>query len=254
MKEAQVAKCRDWINQCIEVLRQEHIWDSHIQGEINVIPKGEVSALQYISKGNVRNSKSGHYLAKIQSGQKEVSITWVKSVFAKKYLKYVQSHAGTWHDVPQGQFRSASVPHSGTLDWSPPMKNYPQMWFKQESGCDVCAYASISSALHYSGDKDTARSLKEYVGKGYGNISTQQDRDNFKLALSSPKKYNTLTKHRKMGIEDFQRGVVISALLVGSDGSRNHRVAIYNDWIFDSNCDSAVPINTRQFKLVCGWI
>ena len=45
-----------------------------------------------------------------------------------------------------------------------------------------------------------------------------------------------------MKMADIKSGVVISALLVGSDGSSNHRVAIYNGWIFDSNCDSAFPL------------
>jgi len=106
----------------------------------------------------------------------------------------------------------------------------------------VCAYASMASALHYSGDTITAIALKEYVDKGDGNISSEQDLNNFKLALISSRMYNTMTEHKRMKMADIKRGVVISALLVGSDGSSNHRVAIYNDWIFDSNCDWAFPL------------
>ena len=35
---------------------------------------------------------------------------------------------------------------------------------------------------------------------------------------------------------------VVSVLLQGSDGSRNHRIALYNNWLFDSNCDNAYPL------------
>ena len=41
---------------------------------------------------------------------------------------------------------------------------------------------------------------------------------------------------------------VVSMLLVGSDGSRNHRVARWGMWLFDSNCAHAVPLTRANLN------
>ena len=48
----------------------------------------------------------------------------------------------------------------------------------------------------------------------------------------------------KMKLEDFQEksSSVVSAVLFGSDGSHNHRVAMWGSWLFDSNLATAIPL------------
>ena len=55
-------------------------------------------------------------------------------------------------------------------------------------------------------------------------------------------------KTMDLSILQTQRSGVVSAIVVGSDGSCNHRVAIWNNWCFDSNCLSAVLLTWENIN------
>ena len=86
--------------------------------------------------------------------------------------------------------------------------------------------------------------MKTYVAKGQGFIKHEKDQRVFEDHLKSSKTFNRLEIHKKMDICILQkeRSGVVSAILVGSDGSCNHRVAFWKNWLFDSNLSNAVPL------------
>ena len=102
----------------------------------------------------------------------ELTYLWVNDVFHWKYIIWVKTKSNIWHDVPVGVSRGNDdlLPKWGPKNWSPPIHYYPQMWLKQDKGQDVCAHASIVSALFHAGDNETAEKLRERVSTGKGLI------------------------------------------------------------------------------------
>ena len=50
----------------------------------------------------------------------------------------------------------------------------------------------------------------------------------------------------------IQHNEIIFAILWGSDNSQSHAVAIVNDWIFDGNCQNALPLCKENLDICCG--
>ena len=84
---------------------------------------------------------------------------WVTNgnIFCPIYV----GQAPKWCPVPDGKSRDTfkskvnnrdtcnSIPILGPGKWTPLLDIYPPMWLKQTPGSDVCAYASIASALYF---------------------------------------------------------------------------------------------------------
>ena len=119
-----------------------------------------------------QGSKSGYFEGMVGTVSQELSFRWVRSesVFDQRYVDYVVSNSRRWFTVPEGNSRKENnpIPVLGPMNWVAPTKDYPPMWLRQCPGNEVCAYASMASALYYAGDTVTANQLKRKVDAGYG--------------------------------------------------------------------------------------
>jgi hypothetical protein len=102
----------------------------------------------------------------------------------------------------------------------------------------------MASSLYHAGDLKTSQKLKEEVAEGRGFLISGSDKKGFKKILKSSQKFTNMVVKPKMIMEDFQDQStnVVSAVLLGSDGSHNHRVAVWGSWLFDSNLPTAIPL------------
>ena len=245
LKKAQSCHHTEWIQGIKTQLSQRNRWKKVIDDEVKAWPIGEVNLLMY---DTTKKGRFGTFTAKVgKNGNiQELSYSWVHNVFHWRYIVWVKSKANIWHDVPVGKSREdrLSLPKCGHINFIPSTHNYPQMWLRQDKGQDVCAYASMASALFHSGDNETAVKMKEQVTSGNGIIMDGKSRDAFLKILRSSQMFQ-LKIHNKMDLRMFMKynsGVVTSALLIGSDGGSNHCVATWNHFLFDSNCSHAVPL------------
>ncbi len=127
------------------------------------------------------------------------------------------------------------------------LEDWPEIRFRQGSK-ETCMFSSVASALFYMGLRRTAFMLNDQAAK---STRKHLNEDKVKLMEEVFDKHEPMLiepgerKEYKSGItrhEDFISDRLTLAVLGSIDGSRNHAVAFFDHWLFDSNETRAMPI------------
>ena len=124
--------------------------------------------------------------------------------------------------------------------------NAPKVKYMQEEKSDMCISKALSSVLQYAGFNEIANSInRTFVDR---KDCFQGSDPNFKKIAEYAKnhlpkwlQYHSKKIHTIKWTKIRQFDIFVAGIL-GNDRVGNHAVAIYNNWIFDSNEKIAIPL------------
>jgi hypothetical protein len=170
---------------------------------------------------------------------------WVKSNFEKGYLEQLKCSSGnngSFLKVPPGDSRK----HTNIAEGSG-----PQIHYQQQEGERTCMVYSLASALHFLGRKDVAAKIRN------DSARYRKDINSFCTFVKDLKSRHKIFRKETPGKgtvnnwwSDKLSGLYLTRLR-GSDGKDDHCVAIFDNWIFDSNFKFALPRTRESFDLCC---
>jgi hypothetical protein len=175
----------------------------------------------------------------------ELEDDWVEENFHEEFLDLVKRKSNSEHcrfiKLPIGKAKPLSSPECNLCN---PVIKYLQ------NGKDNCVFASMESALSYMGFTYLATLVAKYEQEF---LKTQYTNDtyssvmgllNFKITTFKIREFNRKYQLKKIKnpdefdlIENAKKNptILYHVVLVGTDGSENHCVCIYNNYIFDGN-------------------
>ena len=127
------------------------------------------------------------------------------------------------------------------------LKDWPEIRFRQGSR-DTCMFSSVASALFFMGLRRTASMLHDQAARSTRKhlngekVKLMEEvfakHEPWLIASGERKEYKSGLLRREDYISDQLTMVVLGCI----DGSRNHAVAFFDHWVFDSNETHAMPI------------
>jgi hypothetical protein len=175
----------------------------------------------------------------------DLEIDWVEENFHEEFLELVKKKSRRdrrkYIKLPIGKAKPLTSPDCNRMN--------PVIHFLQ-NGKDNCVFASMASALFYMTYNDLSSLVwkfseefekTQYTNDTYGQVLTIA---NAKIYLLNDKSFNKNYQMRKIKypenfdlikVATLNPKILYHVVLKGSDGSENHCVAIYNNFIFDGN-------------------
>ena len=126
----------------------------------------------------------------------------------------------------------------------------PKIRYKQRSGEDLCVPKAFASMLHNVGFVKESELInnrfndKKYCFTVRDNNLTAVYRYSMDILPNWLQLSRKFIKRMKWD-EDIKQFDLFVGVLKGSDGQVNHAVGIFNNWIFDSNKDCAIPLSQK---------
>ena len=170
---------------------------------------------------------------------------WTEANFHEEFLNLVKQKSRRdqkkFIKLPIGKAKPLSSPTCNL--------NNPEIRYLQ-NGKDNCVFASIASALSYMGystistliwkyeseftktqfQKNTYGSVVQILHDKIGSYNIKDFNQNYQLRrITEPDKFNLV----EMG--KLNPNILYHVVLVGSDGSENHCVCVFDNFIFDGN-------------------
>ena len=170
---------------------------------------------------------------------------WTEANFHEEFLNLVKQKSRRdqkkFIKLPIGKAKPLSSPTCNL--------NNPEIRYLQ-NGKDNCVFASIASALSYMGystistliwkyeseftktqfQNDTYGSVVQILHDKIGSYNIKDFNQNYQLRrITEPDKFNLV----EMG--KLNPNILYHVVLVGSDGSENHCVCVFDNFIFDGN-------------------
>jgi len=148
--------------------------------------------------------------------------------------------------VPAGEWAN----HNLALDLT---SSAPEVYYKQREGESTCVLKSAASALKHLNEVDLANQLfvrtkfESQWANGMVDFrktieKASKERGGFEI-MRAKKEFNTLV--------DAKNYWMCLLVLWGSDGKRDHAVAIADGWIFDSNFKMAMEVTKANLDECC---
>lgn len=175
---------------------------------------------------------------------------FVKDNFPQEFVNQVNAMGKKYKDkffhVPPGAPRT--VEGHWILDLNNPRLEYMQ------KGMDTCLFSSLASALHYLGLEESAAVIaaraQQYAASSPNGIV------NWEGLLQVMNKTCRWLVPRKLHGKNFQILTDISdypttVSLQAVDGGTQHAVTVVGKFIFDSNCERALPLTEESLNHCC---
>ena len=191
----------------------------------------------------------GHYKGRCNDRQESLHIEWVQKNVEKSLTDYMKSNARKRCQLPAGnvwiqdsdRITSLRVPNA------PPCVH-------QQKDKRTCVFSSFASCVHYLGHDQMGIRLQQLSSNQSYRMNNLE---RLKVAVDTSlgmqcriKKYNGKgsLKHRLDPLNngemreknDIAYPTVV--VLEGDDGGTEHAVTIYDNWVFDSNVEFALPL------------
>jgi hypothetical protein len=188
----------------------------------------------------------------------ELSEDWVEKNFQPDYVQYLQSHLS---DKPE--FLLVPIGSSRTVATCQEVDNNPIVQY-QQVGENLCAFASLSSCLHFIGFQEEASRLNIQWQDYYSQASLKESHWIMELIIDQiqvdPNFYHLRSKytwvklkqnHNILEMEGLNDGDIRWVSLWSEDGGSNHAVGVVGNYIFDCNCTNALPLTQQSLDECC---
>lgn len=198
----------------------------------------------------------------------EVETSWVEKNFDEVFVEHAKAIAtevATYLQVVVGAENSDLQERITEV-----IDNNPLVKYRQK-GINACAFASLSSAMYYLGFRKEAERLhyhqqrffdpkSELFGRNASRIfpwikeTIKKDKEFFHHfhKLYEGRNINKKEKNYDLLNTPVRNDEIRWIVLWAADGSKNHAVAVVNNWIFDSNCTNALTLNQDNLDACCG--
>ena len=207
---------------------------------------------------------------------------WVLLNFGSNFVSSCMNHPGHWLHVPVGQCRVhnqgmglktmrniISKPNPSrafvrvNLAEHPILKqldsNWPKCKYKQLYGLPSCIFHSFASALHFIGEQKNigkvrylASTMSSKANSMVKASTNTHDRLSMIIGLIKDEKFGYPQLHEgftyygdyvEFNIFNSYRHAPTIVIAVSIDEGTNHAVTLFDNYIFDSNEDHAIPIS-----------
>lgn len=185
-----------------------------------------------------------------------LEIDWLEENFDEEFLELVKKKSKRdrrkYIKLPIGKAKPLSSPQCNVRN--------PKMKYLQ-NGKDNCVFASMASALYYMNYTNLANLIwmfseefakTQYSNDTYGQVlSTANLRIGKFKDVAFNKKYQLIRirspdKFDLIETAKMNPNILYHVVLKGSDGSENHCVCVYNNFIFDGNYTHAWKLEQRS--------
>jgi hypothetical protein len=185
-----------------------------------------------------------------------ISTSWVGDVFAPKFLDFVRS-VGTKEEQNKVQWtkrRWIRVPVGRANTNEPPDEIIcPRVRCRYlQHDFNTCVFMSMASAFHHAGQKETANflaSISHARGSEHWDARSQVDR-----LMTEVRKRDSV--YCKVDFRSSKKAIAKVNIfnpepcpqlwiLLGRDGGTNHAVAVFGEYIFDSNVSTALTLSQQ---------
>ena len=191
----------------------------------------------------------GHYKGMCDDRQESLHIEWVQKNVEKSLTDYMKSNARKRCQLPAGNVWI----HDSDRITSLRVPNAPPCVHQQKDK-RTCVFSSFASCVHYLGHDQMGIRLQQLSSNQSYRMNNLE---RLKVAVDTSlgmqcriKKYNGKgsLKHRLDPLNngemreknDIAYPTVV--VLEGDDGGTEHAVTIYDNWVFDSNVEFAMPL------------
>ena len=223
----------------------------------------EIQHVRYVPRNKKRNIEA--HFEGLSNGEK-VNLTdeFIKANFEEKFIKEIVTMTKQCHNnkpifcpLPPGRSRGTGYKYDQRYIQN--KTNIP-VNYMQRKGEDSCLVSSLASALHYIGTTHTNKAiLKQYADTLHGKRHSIINRINtWKLCFKTlhemhPYFLNRALRHNahRWDILNNAPNHLVSVVLLGSDGKKDHSVAVVGDLLFDSNFEFAVKLCKDTLDLCC---
>jgi hypothetical protein len=149
---------------------------------------------------------------------------------------------GTFIEIPPGDSRKHGPQENNN--------NYPKLRYKQKEDENTCLMISVAYLLHECGACEHASFL---VNDRLKITKSTKYWTKFQEKLCS---FSTKLKlqETKLQLDNVLQGKVTNPIITcvrGSDFKENHSVVIYNNWIYDGNFKTALPLTKESLDECC---
>jgi hypothetical protein len=200
-----------------------------------------------------KQTEWSYWKGKLLSGQIiDLQSKWVSCYFPKRMLNLIKQKAGSFVEVPPGRGNVMTNSNPDNLlgnRWSPPVDR-PIVWARKGKEDWKCLSYATASVLHFLGDTYGATFMKE---KGDNLAYLLKDKRCFSTIMDSlgymsrrVEKMATLKT-----CKDYQMNSFCIGQVCGSDGGTEHVIGIVDNWIFDSSCETALPLCDVSLNQCC---
>jgi hypothetical protein len=190
-----------------------------------------------------------HWIGYSNQSEKAIQLetAWVVLNFDKRFLSQIKNgckNKAAFVFVSPGDNRSHSEEAIKNLATGPKVN------YVQTNNQRTCMVYSMASAVHYAGGKQLASEIR--------NMATRFE---FKVGAFScflqfmERKHKSLKatriKSTNFDLLERREESIILTCIRGADGKEDHCIAVYQEWIFDSNFPNALPLSTQSLDLCC---
>jgi len=150
-----------------------------------------------------------------------------------------ERHINAWYNFPVGSLKT-----------DPSLPFTPTMQYPQEPGMHTCVFSSLASALHEFGDHNAA----EFIAGEAKNSLQKLNRISYAKQLLCKKEWGydaVVFKKGQLDLFNDKTPYPTVCELLGSDGLVHHAITVRGEWLFDSNTQSAIPINRDSLNWCC---
>jgi hypothetical protein len=208
----------------------------------------------YLSDNETDESEENWWGKFLDGRTVELYTGWIVDVFHPDVVAHIKKNPNRFICVPPGapELSGLAVNEENKLGdhWEPPVSR-PLIWAKQSKKDWKCLFYSLASVLYHLDDEYGANFIKH---KGDTLPLAHIHHGTIHDLLTGILKYSNVQKKKNCGLEQvhkWKKTHFFVAQLCAEDGGVEHAIGILDDWIFDSNCHSVVPLTYVSLNNCC---
>ena len=210
----------------------------------------------YLSDNETEESDENWWGKFLDGRTVELYTKWINDNFHVDVVKHIKQNPNRYICVPPGapQLTGLRVNEENSLGdkWVPPTSR-PLIWAQQIKSDWKCLFYSLASVLYHLGDEVGAIYIKK-MGDTLPFADIHTGTLNNLLTHNLNYNYGAVQKKTNCGLDvirSYQRDNFFVAQLCAHDGGVEHAVSILDNWIFDCNCISVVPLTHTSLNSCC---
>ena len=208
----------------------------------------------YLSDNETDESEENWWGRFLDGRTVELYTSWIVDCFHADVVAHIRKNPKRFICVPPGapELSGLRVNEENKLGdkWAPPPTR-PLIWAQQIKSDWKCLFYSVASVLYHLDDEVGATYIKN---KGDTLPFSDIHPGTIHNLLEQNLKYGSVQRKSNCDLQIVKARMednFFVAQLCAKDGGVEHAISILDDWIFDSNCKSVVPLTCTSLNICC---